>query len=434
MVGDGSLLLMGALFGLGYGVLLQKGDFCFVSSFRDWFAFKHNRGSNAAAPLLNAEQMERYSRHTRLPEVGVEGQRKLLDAKVLIVGAGGLGSPATLYLAAAGIGTIGIIDGDRVDRSNLQRQVLHDESWVGKLKVDSARDRIEKLNPDVEVETYPVILSSENALGIVENYDLVVNGCDNFPTRYLINDACVLLNKPLVDAGIMRFEGQATVYFPGKGCYRCLFPTPPPPGSVPSCAEVGIIGALAGQFGTLQSMQAVKIVLGIGEILTNKLYLYNALDEEQHTFTWERREGCPVCGDNPTITELIDYEEFCGVPSPDGGEEAESTAEYDLNVEQALQLIGQGAKVIDVREVREYERQHIPDSTLIPLGELSGKLEEIDPSQPVLFVCQIGERSGRAVKALRDAGFEDTYNLAGGIIAWVNHRQPVERGVGELRK
>ena len=379
--------------------------------------------------LLTAEQMERYSRHTRLSEVGVEGQRKLLDSKVLILGAGGLGSPAALYLAAAGIGTIGIIDGDRVDRSNLQRQVLHDETWIGKKKVDSARDKIEKLNPDVRVETYPVVLSSENALDIVEKYDLVVNGCDNFPTRYLINDTCVLLKKPLVDAGIMRFEGQATVYYPGKGCYRCLFPTPPPPGSVPNCAEVGIIGALAGQFGTLQAMQAVKLILGIGEILTNKLYLYNALDDEHHTITWGRGESCPVCGDNPTITELIDYEEFCGVPAPNDGEvEAENTAEYDLNVEQALQLIEQGAIIIDVRENREYERQHISDSTLIPLGELSGKIEEIGPSQPILFVCQIGERSGKAVKMLRDVGFKDTYNLAGGIIAWVNHRQPVEAG------
>ncbi len=385
--------------------------------------------SDAATPLLTAEQMERYSRHTRLPEVGVEGQRKLLDAKVLIVGAGGLGSPAALYLAAAGIGTIGIIDGDRVDRSNLQRQVLHDESWIGERKVDSAKDRIEKLNPDVRVETYPVVLSSENALDIVERYDLVVNGCDNFPTRYLLNDACVLLKKPLVDAGIMRFDGQATVYYPGKGCYRCLFPTPPPPGSVPNCAEVGIIGALAGQFGTLQAMQTVKIILGIGEVLTNKLYLYNALDDEHHIFTWERRESCPACGDNPTITELIDYEEFCGVPAPGDDEaKAEKAAEYDLNVNQALKLIKQGAKIIDVREVREYERQHIPESTLIPLGELSGKIEEIDPAQPILFVCQIGERSGRAVKALRDAGFQNTYNLAGGMIAWVNHRQPVEAG------
>jgi len=387
------------------------------------------KSDKSGTNLLTAEQMERYSRHTRLAEVGVVGQRKLLDAKVLILGAGGLGSPSALYLAAAGIGTIGIIDGDRVDRSNLQRQVLHDESWLGKLKVDSARERIEKLNPDVRVETYPVVLSSENALGIVEKYDLVVNGCDNFPTRYLINDACVLLEKPLVDAGIMRFEGQAMVYYPGKGCYRCLFPTPPPPGSVPNCAEVGIIGALAGQFGTLQAMQAVKIILGIGEILTNKLYFYNALDDENQTFTWEKRESCPVCGDNPIITELIDCEEFCGVPAAgDEEEKTESTAEYDLNVGQALELLSQGAKIIDVRETREYGREHIPNSTLIPLGELPKRVEEIDPAEPILVVCQIGERSGRAVKTLREAGFKKTYNLAGGMIAWVNHRQPVETG------
>jgi sulfur-carrier protein adenylyltransferase/sulfurtransferase len=382
-------------------------------------------GSN----LLTAEQMERYSRHTRLGEVGVEGQRKLLDAKVLILGAGGLGSPAALYLAAAGIGTIGIIDGDRVDRSNLQRQVLHDESWLGKLKVDSARARIEKLNPDVRVETYPVMLRSENALDIVEKYDLVVNGCDNFPTRYLINDACVLLEKPLVDAAIMRFEGQAMVYAPGRGCYRCLFPTPPPPGTVPNCAEVGVFGALAGQFGTLQAMQTVKIILGIGEVLINKLYYYSALDDEHQTFNWEKRENCPVCGDNPTITELIDYEDFCGIPAV-GGEEgkAERTKEYDLNVEQAMELLSRGAKIIDVREAREYGREHIPNSALIPLGELPERVGEIESADPILVVCQIGERSGRAVNMLREAGFKETYNLAGGMIAWVNHRQPVEKG------
>ncbi|MFU8795169.1 MAG: ThiF family adenylyltransferase [Dethiobacteria bacterium] len=379
--------------------------------------------------LLTVEQMERYSRHTRLAEVGVEGQRKLLDAKVLILGAGGLGSPAALYLAAAGIGTIGIVDGDRVDRSNLQRQVLHDESWLGKLKVDSAKARIEKLNPDVRVETYPVMLRSENALDIVEKYDLVVNGCDNFPTRYLINDACVLLEKPLVDAAIMQFEGQAMVYYPDKGCYRCLFPTPPPPGSVPNCAEVGVIGALAGQFGTLQAMQTVKIILGIGEVLINKFYFYNALDDEHQTFTWEKREDCPVCGDNPTITELIDYEEFCGIPAvSDEEDKTERTAEYDLNIEQALELLRQGAKIIDVRETREYVREHIQNSILIPLGELSKRVEEIDPAEPTLVVCQIGERSGRAVKTLREAGFKKTYNLAGGMIAWINHRQPVEKG------
>jgi sulfur-carrier protein adenylyltransferase/sulfurtransferase len=390
----------------------------------DWDDLAESDG----APLLSDEQMERYSRHTRLSEVGVEGQRKLLDAKVLIVGAGGLGSPAALYLAAAGVGTIGLIDGDRVDRSNLQRQILHDESWIGKLKVDSAKARLEKLNPDVLVETYPVVLNSANALDIVDKYDLVVNGCDNFPTRYLLNDACVLSGKPLIDAGIMSFYGQATVYYPGRGCYRCLFPTPPPPGSVPNCAEVGIIGALAGQFGTLQAMQAVKLILGIGELLTNKLYLYNALEEESHLFNWEKREKCPVCGENPTITELIDYEEFCGVPAPSEAEkqdqEEDISLEYDLAAPQARQLVQDGARIIDVREEREYKRQYIPGSILIPLAKLTEQLEELDPEEQILFVCQIGERSGKAVRALRDAGFYNTYNLAGGIIAWVNHRYP----------
>ena len=384
----------------------------------------NNRGES---PLLTREQMERYSRHTLLQEVGVEGQRKLLDSSVLIVGAGGLGSPAGLYLAAAGVGTIGFVDGDRVERSNLQRQILHDEEGVGKLKVDTAKERIEKLNPDVRVETHPVILSSENAFSILENYDLVVNGCDNFPTRYLLNDACVILGKPLVDAAILRFEGQATVFYPGKGCYRCLFPTPPPPGSVPSCAEAGIIGALAGQMGTLQAMQAVKIILGIGENLVNKLYIYDALVDDHYTFEWQPREDCPVCGDNPTITELIDYEEFCGVPASGGEEEVdEERYAYDISPDEALQMIEGGAQVVDVREPREFERQHLEEAELIPLGELSGRLEEIDYTRPAVFVCQIGERSRRAVKALREAGFTETYNLDGGMIAWVNQRLPVK--------
>ncbi len=383
--------------------------------------------NGGGSPLLTGEQMERYSRHTLLQEVGVEGQRKLLDSRILIVGAGGLGSPAGLYLAAAGVGTIGFVDGDRVERSNLQRQILHDEAGLGQLKTDSAKERIEKLNPDVRVKTHPVILSSENAFSILEGYDVVVNGCDNFPTRYLLNDACVMLGKPLVDAAILRFEGQATVFYPGKGCYRCLFPSPPPPGSVPSCAEAGIIGALAGQMGTLQAMQAIKLILGIGENLINKLYIYDALVDDHYTFEWQQREDCPVCGENPTITELIDYEEFCGVPAPGGEEEkVEDKYAYDISPGEALKMIEAGAQVIDVREPREYEKQHLEGSSLIPLGEMSGRLEEIDDSRPAVFVCQIGARSGRAVKALREAGFNETYNLEGGIIAWVNHRLPVK--------
>ncbi len=419
----------------GVDTALKEGDeVALVPAMAGGSARGPSEPGREGAPLLSKEQMERYSRHTRLSEVGVKGQRKLLDSKVLIVGAGGLGSPAGLYLAAAGIGTIGFIDGDRVERSNLQRQILHDEAGLGQLKTDSAKERIEKLNPDVRVETHPVILSSENALPILKEYDVVVNGCDNFPTRYLLNDACVMLGKPLVDAAILRFEGQATVFYPGKGCYRCLFPSPPPPGSVPSCAEAGIIGALAGQMGTLQVMQAIKIILGIGENLINKLYIYDALVDDHYTFEWQKREDCPVCGENPTITELIDYEEFCGVPAP-GGEEEEDKDKYayDISPEEALKMIEASAQVIDVREPREYEKQHLEGSSLIPLGELSGRLEEIDYTRPAVFVCQIGERSGRAVKALREAGFNETYNLEGGIIAWVNHRLPVKTASKEKK-
>jgi len=387
---------------------------------------------NNEAPMLNREQMERYSRHTLLSEVRVEGQKKLLDSRVLVVGAGGLGSPAGLYLAAAGVGTIGFVDGDRVERSNLHRQILHDEEGLGKLKVDTAKERIEKLNPDVRVETHPVILSSENAFSIIERYDVVVNGCDNFPTRYLLNDACVILGKPMVDAAILQFEGQATVFYPGKGCYRCLFPSPPPPGSVPSCAEAGVIGALAGQMGTLQAMQIIKIILGIGENLINKLYIYDSLADDHYTFEWEPREDCPVCGKEPAITELIDYEEFCGVPAPGGEQEKdEDSYAYDIRPQEAMKMIEEGARIIDVREPREFERQHIEGSDLIPLGELSDRLEEIDYTQPAVFVCQIGERSRRAVKALREAGFSETYNLGGGMIAWVNHRLPVKNASRE---
>ncbi|MEW6545760.1 MAG: molybdopterin-synthase adenylyltransferase MoeB [Bacillota bacterium] len=393
-------------------------------------------GFSAGEPLLTPEQMERYSRHTRLVEVGVEGQKRLLESRVLIVGAGGLGSPAALYLAAAGVGTIGIVDGDVVDRSNIQRQVIHDDASVGIPKTESAKRRIEALNPDVKVIPYQTVLNSQNALEILRGYDVVVNGCDNFPTRYLLSDACVLLRKPLVDAAILRFEGQATVYEPGKGCYRCLFPTPPPPGSVPNCAQVGIIGALAGQMGTLQAMEAIKLILGVGKTLANRLYIYDALEGSHHVVQWERRPECPACGDDPTIRELIDYEQFCGVPAPRAvsapsaprAADAVATGEAaDLTPLQALELLRQGAQLIDVREPHEYEREHIQGARLIPLGELPWRSEEIDAETPLIVVCQIGERSGTAVRALRDAGFERVYNLAGGMVAWANYRLPVVR-------
>lgn len=418
-------------------------------------------GQMTAKPLLNEEQMERYSRHIRLREVGVAGQAKLLQSKVLIVGAGGLGSPSSIYLAAAGVGTIGIIDADRVDLSNLQRQVLHFNHDVGRPKTQSARRHLEDLNPDVRVIEHNTLLTSENALDIIKPYDVVINGSDNFPTRYLVNDACVMLGKPLVDASILRFEGQATVFMPGKGCYRCLFPSPPPPGMVPSCADAGIIGALAGHLGTWQAMEAVKILLGIGEPMTNRLLIYDALAGEYRTLRWQRNPQCPVCGDEPSITTLIDYEAFCGMPLPEasdtaqddragaaalaslavaGSQEQDTAGEpspgltleqlmawdgEDLQPPAVADLVATGSiQVVDVREPDEFAALRIPQAKLISLGELSQRLDELDSSRPALFVCRSGQRSSMAVQALRRAGYNLTYNLAGGMLAWENFQFP----------
>ncbi|HVA25093.1 MAG TPA: molybdopterin-synthase adenylyltransferase MoeB [Chloroflexota bacterium] len=275
-----------------------------------------------ALPTLTPEDIQRYHRHLIIPEVGSLGQRKLKAAKVLLIGAGGLGSPAALYLAAAGVGTLGLVDFDVVDVSNLQRQILHSTSWIGKSKVESAKSRIGDLNPQVQVIGHEEPLTSENAMRIFEPYDIVVNGCDNFPTRYLANDAAVLLNKPLVDGSIFRFEGQATVYMPGKGCYRCLYPAPPPPGAVPSCAEAGVLGILPGIIGVIQAIEVVKLILGLGDSLQGRLLLFDALDMKFREVRVRRDPACPVCGDNPTIHELIDYEEFCGMPHRESSVEA----------------------------------------------------------------------------------------------------------------
>ena len=390
--------------------------------------------------LLSSEQMERYSRQVLLQEVGVEGQRKLLDAKVLIVGAGGLGSPAALYLAAAGVGTLGIVDGDRVDLTNLQRQILHYTHDVGRPKTQSARRTLEDINPDVEVRTYQTVLTSDNALEILRDYDVIVNGCDNFPTRYLVNDACVMLGKPLVDASILRWEGQATTYLPGRGCYRCLFPSPPPPGSVPSCAEAGIIGAVAGLFGTLQALEAVKIILGVGETLANRLLLWDALTGEIRTVRWQRDPHCPVCGDHPTIRELIDYEEFCGVPqharrsaaaagTPDaaGGHAGQDGHPAEVEPPEAWERLRSGqAVLVDVREPAERAIMRIPDSLFIPLGQLTERSAELPRDRELILYCAVGERSARGAQALRQQGFSRVVNLKGGIIAWLNHRLPTE--------
>jgi adenylyltransferase/sulfurtransferase len=382
-------------------------------------------------PLLSDEQMERYSRQIILDELGVPGQRKLLESKVLVIGAGGLGSPVSLYLAAAGVGTLGIVDGDRVDLTNLQRQVLHYTHDVGRPKTQSARRTLEDINPDITVNTFQIVLASDNALDIIRDYDVVVNGSDNFPTRYLVNDATVFLGKPLIDASILKWEGQATTFLPGRGCYRCLFPTPPPPGAVPSCAEGGIIGAVAGFMGTLQALEAVKVLLGRGDPLANRLFIFDALSSEIRTLRWNRNPNCPVCGDHPTITELIDYEAFCGVPGRAAVHEpvAVETPSIDISPEKARQLVDTGeAVLVDVRENWEWMTSRIPGATLIPMSELPRRIGEIPTDRPVIVYCAVGQRSATVVEALRQMGHDRAYNIAGGIVAWMNGQYPVEAG------
>ena len=381
-------------------------------------------------PLLSDEQMERYSRQIILDELGVAGQRKLLESKVLVIGAGGLGSPVSLYLAAAGVGTLGIVDGDRVDLTNLQRQVLHYTHDVGRPKTQSARRTLEDINPDITVNTFQTVLASDNALDIIRDYDVVVNGSDNFPTRYLVNDATVFLGKPLIDASILKWEGQATTFLPGRGCYRCLFPTPPPPGAVPSCAEGGIIGAVAGFMGTLQALETVKVLLGRGDTLANRLLIFDALSSEIRTLRWNRNPNCPVCGDHPTITELIDYEAFCGVPGRAGHEPvAVETPSIDISPEKARQLVESGGAVlVDVRENWEWMTSRIPGATLIPMSELPQRIGEIPTDRPVVVYCAVGQRSAAVVEALRQMGHDRAYNIAGGIVAWMNGQYPVEAG------
>jgi len=380
----------------------------------------------SAPPLLTATQMERYARQLILEEVGIAGQERLLRAKVLTIGAGGLGSPVALYLAAAGIGTIGIVDGDSVDLSNLHRQILHSTAAIGQAKTESAQRTLAGVNPEVTVVPYQTVLTSANALEIIKDYDVVVNGSDNFPTRYLVNDACVLLGKPLVDASILKWEGQATTFVPGHGCYRCLFPTPPPPGAVPSCAEGGILGALCGFVGARQALEVLKIVLGVGETLANRLLIFDALEGETRVVRWNRNRECPVCGDHPTIHALIDYEQFCGMPAHDRAA-AVAGPIPEVGPEEAQEMLTRGgAQLIDVREPWEYEQAHIAGGRLIPMGEVPGRLAEIDPDVPAIVYCRSGARSGKIVTMLRSTGYREASNLKGGILAWTNARLPTE--------
>ncbi len=377
--------------------------------------------------VLSATQMERYARQVILEEVGIEGQARLLRSKVLAIGAGGLGSPVALYLAAAGVGTLGIVDGDRVDLSNLHRQILHSTDSVGQPKTESARRTLAGVNPDITVVPYQTVLTSENALEIVREYDVVVNGSDNFPTRYLINDACVLLGKPLVDASILKWEAQATTFLPGRGCYRCLFPTPPPPGAVPSCAEGGILGALCGFAGARQALEVLKILLGVGDTLVNKLLIFDALEGETRVVRWNRNPECPICGDHPTIHALIDYEQFCGMPAHDRTAAAAAGPIPELSPAEAQAMLERGGvQLIDVREPWEHEEAHIPGCVLIPVGDVPARLREIDPETPAIIYCRSGGRSGKIVTLLRSAGYGKAVNLKGGILAWANAQLPTE--------
>src|ERR687893_866330 len=345
---------------------------------------------NGALELSN-EEIARYSRHLIMPEVALEGQKKLKAAKVLTVGTGGLGSPLALYLAAAGIGTIGIVDFDVVDESNLQRQIIHGTSDVGRPKVESAHDKIKDINPNVEVRVHEEALTSENALEIIEDYDVIVDGTDNFPTRYLVNDACVLLNKPNVYGSIFRFEGQASVFYAEEGpCYRCLYPEPPPPGLVPSCAEGGVLGILPGAIGTIQATETVKLLLGIGEPLIGRLLLYDALTMRFREMKLRKDPGCPVCGENPTVTELIDYQEFCGIPQA----RAQAEEVPEITVGELRERLDE-VSVLDVREPHEYQVANI-GARLIPLGELPERLVELGKDETLAVHCKTGGRSAQA--------------------------------------
>lgn len=374
---------------------------------------------------LTKEEVLRYSRHLIMPEVGVEGQEKLLNARVLIIGAGGLGSPLCIYLAAAGIGKIGIVDFDNVDVTNLQRQIIYRTDDVGKSKAETAKERIQALNPKVEVEVYKERLSSENALRIIGDYDIVIDGTDNFPTRYLTNDACVFLKKPNIYGSIFRFEGQATVFKPYEGpCYRCLYPEPPPPGMVPSCAEGGVLGILPGTIAMIQATEAIKIILGKGTSLVGRLILYNAMDMKFREVKLKRDKNCPVCGDNPTIKELINYDEFCGIGR--GDEEVTGDLQYDITVQELKDMLNNGKPItlIDVREQNEWQICRIDGARLIPLSELAQRAHELDTSDEIVLQCQKGARSMKALKFLRDLGFRKLKNVKGGIDAWAREVDP----------
>ncbi|MGN6332031.1 MAG: adenylyltransferase/sulfurtransferase MoeZ [Motilibacteraceae bacterium] len=382
------------------------------------------------ADSLTVEEVRRYSRHLIIPDVGMTGQKRLKNAKVLCVGAGGLGSPTLLYLAAAGVGTLGIIDFDVVDESNLQRQVIHGQSDIGRSKAQSAADSVKEVNPLVEVVLHEERLDSTNVMEIFSQYDLIVDGTDNFATRYLVNDACVLLGKPYIWGSIYRFDGQASVFWAEHGpCYRCLYPEPPPPGMVPSCAEGGVLGVLCASIGSVQVNEAIKLLTGIGDPLVGRLMVYDALEMSHRTVKVRKDPECAVCGKNPTVTELIDYEAFCGAISDEAAEAAADATISVRTLEQMLTEREAGQRdfvLVDVREPNEYEINQIPGSVLIPKNEfLNGNaLEQLPQDKQVVLHCKSGARSAEVLAVLKGAGFSDAVHVGGGVVAWVNQIDP----------
>ena len=377
-------------------------------------------------PELTQDDLSRYSRHLILPEVGIEGQRKLKAARVLCVGTSGLGSPLALYLAAAGVGTLGLVDFDVVDASNLQRQIIHSTKDIGRKKLDSAEEKLKALNPDLNVEKHDTLLSSANALDILKDYDVVADGTDNFPTRYLVNDACVLLGKPNAYGSIFRFEGQASVFATKDGpCYRCLYPEPPPPGLVPSCAEGGVLGILPGLIGVIQATETIKLILGIGEPLIGRLLLVDALKMRFRELKLRKNPECPVCGTRPTVTHLIDYQQFCGLESESDVQRAVKNGIPQLSVKELKRRMdaGESLFILDVREPFEYRIANI-GGKLIPQNEVPERIGEIDRNQEIIVQCKSGGRSQRIAEFLKQSGFPNVANLAGGILAWSDEVDP----------
>ncbi|MGH3476525.1 MAG: adenylyltransferase/sulfurtransferase MoeZ [Nocardioidaceae bacterium] len=382
------------------------------------------------ADELTLDEVRRYSRHLIIPDVGMDGQKRLKNARVLVIGAGGLGSPALMYLAAAGVGTLGVVDFDTVDESNLQRQIIHGQSDVGRSKAESAKESVAEVNPYVRVVVHDERLDNDNVLRIFEQYDLIVDGTDNFATRYMVNDACVLLGKPYVWGSIYRFDGQASVFWAEHGpCYRCLYPEPPPPGMVPSCAEGGVLGVLCASVGSIQVTEAIKLLTGIGEPLLGRLMLYDALEMGYRTLDVRKDPDCAICGENPTVTELIDYEEFCGAITDEAAEAVVDSTISVLQLEEWLKERDEGARdfeLIDVREPNEREINRIPGSILIPKGDFqTGEaLAKLPSDKPSVFYCKVGGRSAEVLAIAKGAGFADAVHVGGGVSAWVNQVDP----------